>query len=289
MTPERSTAVGGATATAIRHHYDIGNDFYGLWLDERLVYSCALWEDHDDLEQAQVRKLDWMLDGAQARGTANLLDIGCGWGALMGRALEGGVEHTVGLTLSDEQARAVAGLGDPRMEVRVEHWADHTPQAPYDAIISVGAFEHFADLGMRRAEKVESYREFFSRCRQWLRPGGRMALQTVAKGNARKDVQAVKDGQFIYERIFRQTDIPWLSELLQASENRFEPVEVRLDPGHYIRTLQEWRSRLSANREKAVEIVPGEVLEDYERYLVVAERYFAQQHATLARVILRRA
>ena len=287
-TESRDMAHAGASAEAIQHHYDVGNDFYRLWLDERLVYSCALWEEGDDLERAQVRKLDWMLDVTHAEPGAHVLDVGCGWGALMERAVERGAEPVVGLTLSEEQAEYVRGRGEERIGVRVEHWADHEPERPYDAIVSVGAFEHFADLGMKRAEKVEAYREFFSRARRWLKPGGRIAIQCVSKGNARRDRRAMEDARFVYERIFRETDIPWPSELIQASENKFEPEVVVFHPGHYIRTLEEWERRLAANRERALELVGPEILADYERYLPGSRDQFAKSYVTLLRIALRR-
>jgi cyclopropane-fatty-acyl-phospholipid synthase len=180
-----STDYRGASSSAIRHHYDVGTEFYALWLDPTLTYSCALWDGADDtLPDAQVRKLDYLAGEAGAIGAASVLDIGCGWGALLTRLVQvHGVGRAVGLTLSAEQATYVSALADDRCDVRIENWVDHRPAAPYDAIVSIGAFEHFARYGMSRADRISAYRRFFESCHAWLPSGGRLALQTNVRGN----------------------------------------------------------------------------------------------------------
>ncbi|MEV6010492.1 class I SAM-dependent methyltransferase [Streptomyces sp. NPDC051976] len=228
----------GATAESIKHHYDVSNDFFALWLDTELTYTCALRADGDTLESAQRRKLDYLIEGARAAGTRRVLDVGCGWGSLLKRLVGTyGVEHAVGLTLSDSQAERLRELALPRTEVRVENWLDHEPDGTYDAIISIGAFEHFARTGLSRAERVAAYREFFDRCRQWLPKGGRIGLQTNIKGNnVQMDKQTVRDLLFIMDTIFPESEIPALSEVLEATEKLFDVVTLRNDPDHYSRT-----------------------------------------------------
>ena len=280
----------GASVAAIQHHYDLGNEFYGLWLDASLTYSCALWEAGDTLESAQLRKLDYMAKGAYATDSRHVLDVGCGWGSLLRRLVEAhGVAHSVGLTLSDAQAEWIRAWGDPRCDVRVENWSEHEPDEPYDAVISIGAFEHFARHGLPRQERVAGYRTFFERCRDWLRPGGRLALQTNAKGNnIRLDRQAVRDLRFIADVIFPESEMPRLSEIVEASETIFDVVSLRNDPSHYARTCQAWLDRLRANRVRAVELVTEEKVAHYERYLRSVVGHFENHHLNLLRLIFER-
>jgi cyclopropane-fatty-acyl-phospholipid synthase len=281
----------GASAAAVRHHYDIGNEFYALWLDPTRSYSCALWDgDGDTLQAAQERKLDYLAQEARAIGAAAVLDVGCGWGGLLRRLVQQhGVNNVVGLTLSLAQAEYLSTWSDNHYDVRVENWVDHRPKSHYDAIISIGAFEHFAHFGMTRMDRVSAYRRFFRSCHEWLPRGGRLALQTNAKGNnIRMDRQTVRDMRFIIDRIFPQSVLPWPSEILEASERLFDVVSTRNDPNHYARTCQEWLDRLLANRERATELVGAPMVADYERYLSAAVDAFTKRHLGLMRMVFER-
>jgi cyclopropane-fatty-acyl-phospholipid synthase len=281
----------GASAEAIQHHYDLGNDFYELWLDESRTYSCALWESDDEpLETAQMRKLDHIAGNARIEGAARVLDVGCGWGSMMRRLVdEHGVQHVTGLTLSEAQAEHVSNLGDERFEVRVENWADHEPETPYDGIVSIGAFEHFADYGMPRAERIAQYKRWFERTAGWLPKGGRLSLQTISKGgNVRADREMRRDLLFVIEKIFPESELPWLSEIAEACERRFEIVGLRNDPEHYARTCQAWLDGLLAKREQAEQMVGADAVADYERYLRASVRAFSGLHLGLLRIAFQR-
>jgi cyclopropane-fatty-acyl-phospholipid synthase len=257
-------SAGGASKQAVQHHYDLNNDFYGLWLDETRTYSCALWDGVESLREAQERKLAHHIESARATGARAVLDIGCGWGSQL-RALvnDAGVERVVGLTLSDAQAEWIDRSPDPRIRVHVEGWEDHDADAQYDAIISVGAFEHFARPDCTPDEVVASYRRFFTRCHRWLRPGGRLSLQTIAYGTAqREDLNA-----FIIEKIFPESDLPTLSAIDRASHRLFEITSLRNDRLHYEKTLKHWYRALRERKSEAIDLVGPHVVADYERYL----------------------
>src|SRR5215467_9243522 len=154
----------GASVHAIQAHYDVSNDFYRLWLDPTMTYSCALWSAGDTLESAQLRKLDFHIRQARAVGARRVLDIGCGWGSMLFRLVNShDVSFAVGLTLSEAQRSQVGKRGDPRTEVRLESWEEHESDEPYDAILSIGALEHFVRPSLSSEERVKVYRSFFGK------------------------------------------------------------------------------------------------------------------------------
>jgi cyclopropane-fatty-acyl-phospholipid synthase len=278
----------GASEQAIRHHYDIGNDFWNLWLDSRMTYSCALWEPGDTLDSAQLRKLDFHIDSAHAAQAQRALDVGCGWGSMLGRLLERGTEHVTGITLSAQQHDWIAAWDDDRIEVQTTGWADYEPADRFNAIISVGAFEHFARPGMTRQEKVGAYRQFFDHCHRLLFPGGWLSLQTIAKGDVALDACGLRDYSFIMRRIFPESDLPHLSDITQALERRFELVALHNDRWDYVRTCEAWLVRLDAAKSTAVDRFGEEIFDVYNRYLTACIRQFASGHAVLLRIGLRR-
>jgi cyclopropane-fatty-acyl-phospholipid synthase len=257
----------GAGSDAIRHHYDVGNEFWQIWLDPTMSYSCAMWEKPDeDLEQAQRRKLDFHVAEARAAGAARVLDVGCGWGAMLMHLVgHYDVQHAVGLTLSDAQAEYLRAIAPSSVEVLVRSWSDYQPTAPFDAIISVGAFEHFARHGLSPEEHIEAYRRFFRACREWLKPGGRLSLQTIAYGDIPRDRQ-LRD-RFIIDEIFPESELPRLADIARAAEMELEIEKVRNDRDDYVKTLRAWFERLRARRADAIAASSEEVVARYERYL----------------------
>ena len=253
-----------------------------------MTYSCGLWQKDDDgLSAAQMQKIDYMVSLSGAGGRERVLDIGCGWGSVMQRLVtEYGVGHVTGLTLSAAQARHVEDIGDPRLEVRVEDWADFVPDAPYDAAISIGAMEHFAKFGWERSKKVAAYRRFFEKCHESLKPGAGMALQTIGKGNVALDEQGLTETLFIMQHIFPESDPPRLAEILHATEKLFEVKSVVNHREHYARTCSAWLERLQANRAEAAEIAGPEKVEAYEKYLKASIRQFRLGHTNLYRISL---
>jgi cyclopropane-fatty-acyl-phospholipid synthase len=281
------TEYKGASKGAIAHHYDVSNSFMELWLDATMSYSCALWEPGDDLHRAQLRKIDYMLDLAGFAEGERLLDIGCGWGGLLKRASSRGARSAVGLTLSEEQHAWMSAWHDPAIDVHLTGWADFAGD-PFDSIVSVGAFEHFARPGFSREQRVAGYEAFFARCNRLLRPGGRLALQTIARGDAPVDRQGLRDLLLIVKQMFPESDLPYPAEILLASEGHFEIEQVRNDRAHYARTCRSWLERLTASRSKAVSIAGEDVVDTYARYLEACVRQFERGHAVLLRLGLRR-
>jgi cyclopropane-fatty-acyl-phospholipid synthase len=278
----------GASAAAIQAHYDVGNDFFARWLDERLVYTCALWSSGDPgqtLEAAQAAKIDFFWDRLLKAPGGRVLDIGSGWGGALARGVEQhGVCEGVGLTLSAAQKRYVDSLGSPEVVCIEQSWADYEPDQPFDAIVSIESIEAFVRRGLSRQEKVATYRELFERCHRWLKPGGGMGLQMIAYGAAGPEAF----DSFIAEQIFPESDLPELSEVLEACAGRFEVVSLQNDRQQYVRTLRAWLGRLKAARSAAAAHVGSDTVRRFEDYLRLSWFMFADGGCDLHRVVLRR-
>lgn len=278
----------GASTEAIQFHYDLHNAFYALWLDPSMTYTCALYpesSEETDIETAQLNKIDY--HAAQARLTegARVLDIGCGWGSMLKRFLtHHGAAQGVGLTLSQEQKSWIEQHPDPRLDIRLENWQDHQPEIPYDAILSIESLEAFVRPGQSTEERVAIYRHFFERCREWLKPGGYLSLQTIAYGNARpEDLDS-----FISQRIFPESDLPRLAEIAEAIEQRFEIITLVNHRADYLRTVRAWLTAFRREKSRAIALVGEEHVRRYEEYLQLCTYMFASGSCDLYRIALRR-
>ncbi len=279
-------SVRGASIAAIQHHYDINDEFYALWLDPTMTYSCALWDEDEiksPIEDAQLRKLDFHIEQAGAAHAQSVLDIGCGWGSLLKRLVTvHNVNRAVGLTLSESQAGKIREFSNSSTDVKLESWYDHCPDSPYDAIISIGAFEHFSRLDITQKEKIEIYRFFFHQCCNWLKPDGRFSLQTIIHAGS------IKKNEFISTEIFPESDLPLYSDITDAIGGQFNIINTRYDGKDYERTCKKWLSRLKAKREEATELVGKQVVERYLKYLALCCVAFYRGDLELLRMTLQR-
>lgn len=168
----------------------------------------------------------------------------------------------------------------------MHNWSDYEPTEPFDAITSVGAFEHFARQGLSSEEQIEAYRRFFRSCRDWLKPGGRLSLQTIAYGDIPRD-RPLRD-RFIVDEVFPESELPRLSDIARAAEMELEIEKVRNDRGDYVKTLRAWFDRLRAQRPDAVAVSSEEVVARCERYLRMFAYSFELGAFTLLRLTMRR-
>lgn len=287
LSPQQSSRVG-ASPEAIIAHYDTGNEFFRLWLGPENVYSCALFEEGDDLDAAQMRKLDHHIDAAAARGVDRVLEIGCGWGGLLRRLVKhAGVKHAVGLTLSPAQARWIREGAPPGIEVREEDWRDHKPDRPYDAVISIAAFEAFAHYGIDPAAKLQAYREFFALCHRVLADGGRLSIQTIAYVKPVTDVPS-EIVKFYTEKIFPESELPLIWEPIAAADGLFELLALRNDSDHYFRTLRIWERNLVGCYDEAVALIGEIAVKNFRQYLRLSAAGFKLGKTNLLRMSFRK-
>jgi cyclopropane-fatty-acyl-phospholipid synthase len=292
MTSSRRLATMGTSPRAIRHHYDLSDDFFQIWLGPEMVYSCGWWEagdGRDSLAQAQQRKLDFFADRLGVRG-ARVLDVGCGWGALLDRFVRvHGAASGTGLTLSPSQAGFAARRNVPGVSYQLRSWVDHEPSEPYDAVTCIEATEHFASETLNPDEKVEVYRAFFERAASWLRPGGRMGLQLICLDNAGHAGSRAGRGPFtdlILGDIFPESMPASLSELVLGWETHFELDEFHDHPHHYQRTFRAWTLAYREQEALAQDLVGPNACRAYARYFAVGEAVFRLREHSLYRVIL---
>ncbi|MBA4863648.1 class I SAM-dependent methyltransferase [Streptomyces sp. PSKA54] len=321
---KRATAYKGTSPEAIRHHYDFLGDFYKLFLGPELVYSYGMWEPGDTLESAQLRKLDYHIEAARAQGAERVLDVGCGWGSLLYRLVDTHqVQHAVGITMSPGQAAWIRNQDWPHCDVRVENWFDHTPDAPYDAIIAIEAIEHFAGSAMLRSQRIARYRLFFERCHSWLKPGGRLSVQTNAWGdrgwlasillpahertsadsnggppkhlspkgvyqNVHDTVTNIREGLHASRTVFPETFLPSLSELTTAARPLFTVQRVRHDPEDGVLTLESWLERAQANQARGAELIGEKAVTDIIREQRIGLKFLREQRYTVLRMVFQK-
>lgn len=255
----------------VQAHYDLSDDFFRLFLDPSQTYSCAYFErDGMTLEEAQMAKIDLTLGKLGLVPGMKLLDIGCGWGATMKRAIEKYDVDVVGLTLSMNQAAHVKRLLD-RMEterarqVLLAGWEEY--HQPVDRIVSIGAFEHFGH---------ERYPAFFEMAFAALPRDGVMLLHTICGLDPRN---AAEQGipltfalarfiKFIMTEIFPGGRLPSIEMVRRhATASGFTVARIQSLQPHYAETLDRWSAALEAHRDEAISMQSVEVYDRYMKYL----------------------
>src|SRR3954471_5680756 len=284
----------GSSPAAVATHYDLPAGFFATWLGPDLVYSCACWDAGDpgqDLPAAQHAKIDYFASELDVRGK-RLLDVGCGWGALVRTFItRHGAADAVGLTLSEAQWSYARDHAVPGSQVRLESWVDHVPDAPYEAITCIEATEHLASDRLGPDDKLAVYAAFFERLASWLTPEGPLGLQLICLDDVSHAGSRPGRGplsQLIRTGIFPEAMSASLSELALAWEPHFELEWFGVHPDQYARTFRAWNLALRAGRDRAAGLVDGPTLRLVERYLAAGEAMFRLGEQTLYRVVLRR-
>lgn len=267
----------------VQAHYDLSNDFFRLFLDPSMTYSCAYFEREDmSLAEAQLAKIDLSLGKCDlpAAGSdgprATLLDIGCGWGALARRAVQRYHVNVIGLTLSKEQYAHNTAQTYEHVSFRLQGWEEF--DEPVDRIVSIGAFEHF---------RKERYAAFFEKCHALLPTGGRMMLHTIVLTDAdtlRQRGIAVGHEEVLFAKFIRRYIFPGgqlctpQTVIDHAQRTGFIVSHVQSLQLHYARTLDCWADALRARRDQAITIAGQDTYDLYMHYLTGCAHYFRTGH-----------
>lgn len=268
-------------AEAIAYHYDVSNEFYALWLDRNMVYSCAYFGDgSESLEVAQERKIDHILTKLRVQPNHTLLDIGCGWGALAIRAAQKYGAKVVGITLSQNQFDLAqerikqAGLSD-RCEVRLEDYRNLTGK--FDRISSVGMFEHVG---------LKNLRDYFTRVNNLLADDGIVMNHGITSTAADSTSSPFGGGEFIGRYVFPHGELAHISLVLQEmAYGGLEPVDIESLRRHYALTLEHWAERFEANSARLKAIAGEKRWRIWRMYLAGCAHGFANNWISIYQVL----
>jgi cyclopropane-fatty-acyl-phospholipid synthase len=263
--PSREAHDKATDAEAISYHYDLSNDFYRLWLDKDMVYSCAYFETgSEDLEQAQQAKLRHLCRKLRLNPGERLLDVGCGWGGLARYAAREFGAKVFGITLSREQLElarervAEDGLQD-RVQLELMDYRDLPQDGRFDKVVSVGMFEHVGHANLPL---------YCQRLFDAVRPGGLVMNHGITARHIDGRPVGHGAGEFIDRYVFPHGELPHLVNISSCiSEAGLEIVDVESLRLHYARTLDFWSERLEARLEQAKRMVPERALRIWRLYL----------------------
>lgn len=282
----RFTHTRESDSEAIQYHYDVSNEFYAQWLDERMVYSCGYFENGDEtLDAAQVKKIDHILTKIQLQPGQRLLDIGCGWGALVLRAAQKFGAQCVGVTLSKNQHALAcervkaAGLED-HIDIRLQDYRD-VKDGPFDRITSVGMFEHVG---------LNNLATYFGHIRSLLKPGGWALNHGITSTDPHDGETRHGGGTFIDRYVFPQGELPHIGTVLRTmQEGGLEAFDVESLRRHYMRTTQLWSEAFEARTAQIKPLVDERKWRIWRVYLAGCAWAFEHDEVSIYQVICRAA
>ncbi|MCW5605337.1 MAG: class I SAM-dependent methyltransferase [Burkholderiales bacterium] len=272
---------------AVRYHYDVSDDFFGLWLDSRRVYSCAYFHHDDDtLEAAQEQKLDHICRKLMLRPGERFLDIGCGGGALLLWAAQHYGVRATGITLSRNQHEyaqsRIRALGlEDRCEARLLDYRDLPEDDPYDKIASVGMFEHVGRQNLPL---------YFAKIYRLLKPGGAVLNHGITLNSPDQDELGSDIGEFIDEYVFPGGELVHVSEVIAGmSAQGLECHDTENLRPHYAKTLWHWVERLDAHREAALAEVGEKNYRIWRIYMAGSAHAFERGWMSVYQILASRA
>lgn len=288
-----------STKAEVEIGYDISNEFFRLWLDERMHYTSAVFdEQHTTLEQAQRNKSRWLADFAEVTPDSLVLDIGCGWGAnLEYLALERKVKNAHGITLSSAQFEEINARKLPGVQVWCVDYRDYAPAQKYDALISIEMIDHLVSPAQQKEGlAVQIYREYFNKAASWVKPGACFGFQAILRDRVPRTRKDLEDLKFTADIIFPGGLNPRMEELVEACGQSWEIVQLNTRRQDYGKTTAEWLRRFRANKDKIMAsgwgtkvMANGEtVWTNYDRYLSTCVKAFANHWSSDVQMKLRK-
>ncbi len=280
----------GSTQQDVQVSYDVSNEFFRLWLDERMNYTCGVFDGTDHLEEAQVKKLNIIHDFAHIDPDKRVLDIGCGWGAnIEFLALDKGVKNVHGVTLSPAQFEEIKRRNTPGVTAHCIDFFDYQPEEKFDALTSICMIEHVSSpKEAREGKAVDLYRRYFRRAWELTNKGAWFGLQSILRNFVPRTPKDIRDVGWVTYEIFPGGITPRMEEIVQAVNPYFEIMEVRTRRQDYQKTCWHWRDRLRKNEETIRTKWGNKVFDDYDRYLSTCVTGFDKHYQSLAQWSLRR-
>ena len=287
-----------STREEVEIGYDISNEFFRLWLDERMHYTSAVYdEEHTTLEQAQRNKSKWLADFAEVKTNSLVLDIGCGWGAnLEYLVLERKVQRAHGITLSRAQADEITARKLPGVTMWCTDYKDFVPAEKYDALTSIEMIDHLVSPAQQQQGlAVPIYREYFNKVATWVKPGSCFGFQAILRDRVPRKREDLAHLKFTADVIFPGGLNPRLEELVAACGQSWEIIQLNTRRVDYGKTTAEWLRRFRLNKEKIMAsgwggrlMSNGEtVWNNYDRYLSTCVKAFANHWSSDVQMKLR--
>jgi cyclopropane-fatty-acyl-phospholipid synthase len=263
-----------ADRKAIEYHYDVSNAFYALWLDPRMVYSCAYFDSPEqDLASAQEAKLEHICRKLRLQPGQTLLDIGCGWGAMAIHAARHHGAKVLGITLSTQQLElarervAQAGLAD-QIEIRLQDYRDVPGEAVFDRISSIGMFEHVG---------LEHLGAYFRIVHRLLKPGGITLNHGITSSDPDSGEVGMGAGTFIDKYVFPDGELPHVSlAIRELSAAGLELTDAESMRRHYALTLAQWSRAFERNLDTLRELAGEHRTRIWRVYLAGCAHGFAK-------------
>jgi cyclopropane-fatty-acyl-phospholipid synthase len=276
---ERARHSRARDALQVQHHYDVSDDFFALWLDDRRVYSCAYYRDPQmSLREAQEAKLDHICRKLLLKPGARFLDIGAGWGGLLLWAAEHYGCDCTGITLSKNQHahvnRLIASKGlQGRVQMHLMDYRDVPEHMPFDRIASIGMFEHVGRI---------NFGLYFGKIMRLLKPGGLLLNHSIHASGTSNTELGYGMGAFIEKHIFPGGELVHLSTATEAlAKAGLEPLDLESLRPHYARTLWAWSDALEAKLDAALRTTGERTVRAYRMYLAGSAMCFEQGWITL--------